>query len=105
MRSHAERENETGNSFRDFLFLPVPTSVQRSFDSANLRAFCVLCGTIQLSPTTYKIKFNKLPTNNAEATIIPADLSISFAPNSLAIIANVATHGKYIAKTTLATTN
>jgi len=48
-------------------------------------------------------KLSNPPVNNADRSIIIDDLTISAIPNSFRSTAKVATHGKYIDKTTDAT--
>lgn len=52
-----------------------------------------------------KTRLSAPPTNRVEIIIIAADLSISFTPNSFISVAKVATQGKYMVRTTLATTS
>lgn len=52
-----------------------------------------------------RIRFSNPPTARADIIIIKADFNISFIPNSLIRVTKVATQGKYIVKTTDATTS
>ena len=51
------------------------------------------------------MRFNNPPTIRLDTIIIPADLSMSTTPSSLTSVVKVATHGKYIARTTDAIIN